>query len=73
MSSFKNDVANEFRRAVNDPQNIVNGKPDWDFVESDVMIEFSVETVKENMGSLNAFFDYFEELVDLHLAAQETL
>jgi hypothetical protein len=73
MSSFKNDVANEFRRAVNDPQNIVNGKPDWDFVESDVMIEFSVETVKENMGSLNAFFDYFEELVDLHLATQETL
>lgn len=71
MSSFKNDVANEFRRAVNDPQNIVNGKPDWDFVEADVMIEFTVDTVIENMGSLSEFFSYFEELVDLHLAAQE--
>lgn len=70
MSTFKNDVANEFRRAVNDPQNIVDGSIDWDFVESDVMIEFSVDTVIENMGSLSEFYDYFESLVVLHIAME---
>ncbi len=68
--NIRNEIANEFRRAVNDPQNIVNGVPDWDFVEADIMIEFTVDSVIENMGSLEEFFAYFEELVELHLAME---
>lgn len=68
--SFRNAIAEEFRRAVNDPSNIVDGQPNWDFVEADIMIEFTVDTVIENMGSLEEFFAYFEELVDLHLASE---
>jgi hypothetical protein len=67
---FRNAIAEEFRRAVNDPANLENGSPNWDFVEADIMIEFTAETVIENMGSLNEFFDYFEELVGLHLALE---
>lgn len=70
MSSFKNDVANEFRRAVNDPANIEDGVVNWDFVEADIMIEFTVDTVIENMGSLDEFFNYFESLVILHIAME---
>ena len=68
--NIRNDIANEFRRAVNDPANIVNGSPNWDFVEADIMIEFTVDTIIENMGSLDEFFAYFNELVDLHLALE---
>lgn len=68
--NFRNQIAEEFRRAVNDPANIVNGSPNWDFVEADIMIEFTVDTVIENMGSLEEFFAYFNELVDLHLALE---
>jgi hypothetical protein len=68
--SFRNAIAEEFRRAVNDEGNIENGVINWDFVEADVMIEFTVDTVIENMGSLSEFFAYFEELIDLHLASE---
>jgi hypothetical protein len=65
--SIRNAIAEEFRRAVNDPANIENGVVNWDYVEADVMIEFTVDTIIENMGSLSEFFDYFEVLIDLHL------
>ena len=65
--SIRNSIAEEFRRAVNDPANIENGVVNWDFVEADIMIEFTVDTIIENMGSLSEFFDYFEELVGLHI------
>jgi len=65
--SIRNSIAEEFRRAVNDPANIENGVVNWDYVEADVMIEFTVDTIIENMGSLSEFFDYFEVLIDLHL------
>jgi len=68
--SIRNSIAEEFRRAVNDPANIENGVVNWDFVEADVMIEFTVDTIIENMGSLSEFFDYFEELVGLHLTLE---
>lgn len=70
MSNIRAEIANEFRRAVNDPQNIVNGNPIWDFVEADIMIEFTVDTIIEQMGSLSEFFAYFNELVDMHLLAE---
>ena len=65
--NIRNAIAEEFRRAVNDPANIENDVVNWDFVEADVMIEFTVDTIIENMGSLSEFFDYFEALIDLHL------
>ena len=65
--SIRNAIAEEFRRAVNDPANIENDVVNWDYVEADVMIEFTVDTIIENMGSLSEFFDYFEVLIDLHL------
>ena len=68
--SIRNSIAEEFRRAVNDPANIENGVVNWDYVEADVMIEFTVDTIIENMGSLSEFFDYFEELVGLHLSLE---
>jgi len=68
--SIRNSIAEEFRRAVNDPANIENGVVNWDFVEADIMIEFTVDTIIENMGSLSEFFDYFEELVGLHLTLE---
>ena len=68
--NIRNDIANEFRRAVNSPENIENGVINWDFVEADVMIEFTVDSVIENMGSLSEFYAYFNELVDLHLALE---
>ena len=65
--SIRNSIAEEFRRAVNDPANIENGVVNWDFVEADIMIEFTVDTIVENMGSLSEFFDYLGELIDLHM------
>ena len=65
--SIRNAIAEEFRRAVDDPANIEDGVINWDYVEADVMIEFTVDTIIENMGSLSEFFDYFEVLIDLHL------
>ena len=65
--SIRNAIAEEFRRAVDDPANIEDGVINWDYVEADVMIEFTVDTIIENMGSLEEFFKYFEVLIDLHL------
>ena len=68
--NIRNDIANEFRRAVNDPQNIMHGNPIWDFVEADIMIEVGLDNIIEQMGSLSEFFAYFNELVDLQLAME---
>ena len=65
--NIRNSIAEEFRRAVNDSSNIENGVVNWDFVEADIMIEFTVDTIVENMGSLSEFFDYLGELIDLHM------
>ena len=68
--NIRNYIAEEFRRAVNSPENIENGVVDWDFVQADLMIEFTTNTIIEHMGSLEEFFAYFDELVDLHLALE---
>jgi hypothetical protein len=71
--NFRNAVAEEFRRAVNDPLNIVDGEPCFLFVEADMMIEFTKESVIDNMGSTDEFFKYCAELADLHTSLQETI
>ena len=68
--NIRNYIANEFRRAVNRDENIENGVVNWDFVQADLMIEFTTNTIIGQMGSLEEFFAYFDELVDLHLALE---
>ena len=55
--NFRNAVAEEFRRAVNDPLNIVDGEPCFLFVEADMMIEFTKESVIDNMGSTDEWMN----------------
>ena len=62
-------IADLFRAAVVEPTNITNGEINWDFVEADVMIEIGVDNIIEQMG-FNAFYSYFNQLVDLHLAME---
>ena len=69
--NIRNEMAEEFRRAVNDPENMKNGKVNWDFVEADVFIEVVRDGAYDNLGSIEEFFDTFKELVDLHLATEE--
>jgi hypothetical protein len=63
-------IADLFRAAVADPTNITNGQINWDFVEADVMIEVGIDNIIESMGSLEEFYSYFNELVDLHLVME---
>ena len=68
--NIRNYIADEFRQAVNSPENIENGVVNWDFVEADLMIEFTMDTIINQLGSLDEFFAYFNELVDLHQATE---
>jgi len=68
--NIRAEIANEFRRAVAQDDNISNGSVNWDFVEADIMMRLGVDLVIEEMGSLEAFYPYFNELVDLHLALE---
>ena len=68
--NVRNEMANEFRRAVSDPENMKNGKINWDFVEADVFIEVVRDGAYDSLGSIQEFFDTFNELVDLHLATE---
>ena len=63
-------IAEVFRAAVADPTNTLKGELSWDFVEADVMIEVGIDNIIEQMGSLEAFYPYFNQLVDLHLALE---
>ena len=68
--NIRNEMANEFRRAVSDPENMKNGEINWDFVEADVFIEVVRDGAYDSLGSIQEFFDTFNELVDLHLATE---
>ena len=69
--NIRNEMAEEFRRAVIDPDNMKNGKVNWDFVEADVFIEVVRDGAYDNLGSIQEFFDTYNELADLHLATEE--
>ena len=56
-------IEEDFRKFVDDPANIENGVVNWDFVEADLMIEYSVDNIIEQMGSLSEFYDLFNSLV----------
>ena len=68
--NIRNEIAQKFRRAVADAENLVNGEVNWDFVEADIMIDIGIDRCIEEMGSMSSFFDYFSELVDLQLALE---
>ena len=61
------DIAELFRFYVAQDDNIVNGEVNWNFVEADIMMELGVDRIIEEMGSLEEFYPYFTNLVDLHL------
>ena len=61
------DIAELFRFYVDHPHNIVDGDVNWDYVEADIMMELGVDRIIEEMGSLEEFYPYFNDLVDLHL------
>ena len=67
MSNICAEIAELFRHFVAQDDNIVNGAPNWDFVEADIMMELGVDRIIEEMGSLEEFYPYFNDLVDLHL------
>ena len=67
--SIRSNIAELFRAAIVEPTNITNGEINWDFVEADVMIEIGVDNIIEQMG-FEAFYSYFNQLVDLQLAAE---
>ena len=68
--NIRNEIAQKFRRAVADAENLINGEINWDFVEADIMIDLGIDRCIEEMGSMSSFFDYFSELVDLQLALE---
>ena len=68
--NIRNEIAQKFRRAVADAENLVNGEINWNFVEVDIMMELGFDRCIEEMGSMSSFFDYFNELVDLQLALE---
>ena len=68
--NIRNEIAQKFRRAVDDAENLINGEINWDFVEADIMIDIGIDRCIEEMGSMSSFFDYFSELVDLQLALE---
>ena len=68
--NIRAEIAELFRHYVDHPDNIVDGETNWDFVEADIMMRLSVDRITEEMGSLEAFYPYLDQLVDLHLAME---
>ena len=67
---IRNEIAELFRHFAQNDNNFFDGKIEWGFVEADIMMELGVDRIIEEMGSLEAFYPYFTELVDLHLLAE---
>jgi len=70
MSNIRAEIAELFRHFAQNDNNFINGKIEWGFVEADIMMELGIDRITEEMGSLEAFYPYFNELVDLHLAME---
>ena len=68
--NIRAEIAELFRHYVDHPDNIVDGETNWDFVEADIMMRLGVDRIIEEMGSLEAFYPYFNQLIDLHLASE---
>ena len=67
---IRNEIAELFRHFAQNDSNFIDGKIEWGFVEADIMMELGVDRIIEEMGSLEAFYPYFTQLVDLHLLAE---
>lgn len=62
--SIRNEIKELFTHFSQNDNNVVNGKIDWDFVEADIMIELGIDRIIEEMGSLEAFYPFFNSLVE---------
>lgn len=68
--SIRNEIKELFVHCSQNDNNFFDGKIEWGFVEADIMIEIGIDRIIEEMGSLEAFYSYFNQLVDLQLAAE---
>ena len=62
--SIRNEIKELFTHFSHNDSNVVNGKIEWGFVEADIMMELGVDRIIEEMGSLEAFYPYFNSLVE---------
>ena len=62
--SFRDEIKEVFIDASQNDNNFFDGKIDWGFVEADVMIEIGIDRIIEEMGSLEAFYPFFNSLVE---------
>ena len=63
--SIRNEIKELFTHFSQNDSNVINGKIDWDFVEADIMIELGIDRIIEEMGSLEAFYFFFNSLVEV--------
>ena len=68
--NIKNEIAELFRAAVVSPENMPTGVIDYDFVCADVMISLTIDRLVEELGSLEAYYTIFDDMVDLELALE---
>ena len=57
--NIENRIAELFRAGVANPDNMPTGVVDYDFVCADIMIDISIDTLIEEMGSLEEFYKVF--------------
>jgi len=69
-STIRNEIAEWFRMAITFPSNSPKGTVDYDFVCADILIELTIPRLIEELGSLEAFYTIFDDLVDLQIAVE---
>ena len=68
--NIRNEIAENFRKAITDPQNSPTGTVDYDFVCADILITLTIPRLIEELGSLEAYYTIFDDMVDLELALE---
>jgi len=68
--NIRNEIAEQFRKAITDPDNSPKGTVDYDFVCADILIALTIPRLIEELGSLEAFYTIFDDLVDLQIAVE---
>jgi len=68
--NIRNEIAENFRKAINDPSNSPKGTVDYDFVCADILIDMTIPRLIENLGSLEEFYKIFDSMCDLNEALE---
>ena len=62
--SIRNEIKELFTHFSQNDSNVVNGKMDWDFVETEIMMHLGVDRIIEEMGSISEYYTLFNSLVE---------